>query len=102
MFWSASSYTGGLPVDYSLKLCMNDSVMNPVPPAKSCIWIHRCQAVNVLNMNRRFLCILNKADPVAPCEWACNYSIAVIATNAVGSAISVTYLPAFTTFQGKV
>ena len=25
VFWSASSVTGGLPVNYSVKLCLNDS-----------------------------------------------------------------------------
>lgn len=89
--WSSSSYTGGLPVNYSIKVCKNDSI---TPGA--CKWIKRaeCKPVNVLSTKRDFLCILDKSDfKLSLGDMAYAYNISVIAANAVGSARTVIYLP---------
>lgn len=89
--WSASSYTGGLPVNYSIKLCLNTSMEN-----ETCKILNLddldCRHENVLRTD--FLCVLKKpGDFISSCGKACNYTISVVAENAVGSATSWRYLP---------
>lgn len=100
VYWAASSYTGGLPIDYSIKLCLNDSVINPTPPlAPMCKWIDKChhvqpEHVNVFDDKRHFSCILKGDEYDFPgCGTPCSYSIYVVASNAVGSASTEIFLP---------
>jgi len=101
VFWSASSFTGGLPVNYSIKLCLNDSTENK----SSCKWKFTdpdCRPANVLRTDKDFRCVLQKpGDFVSSCRKACNYTISVVAENAVGSATSWQYLPFVDSFSGK-
>ena len=101
VFWTASSVTGGLPVNYSVKLCVNDSyaVNNG-----ACNWSSNpdCRPTNVLSNNRDFSCVLRKSgDFVSPCEKNCNYTLSVVAENAVGSVASWQYLPHIPLYSGK-
>ncbi len=101
VYWSASRFTGGLPVNYSVKLCVNDSY---APNNGDCNWSSNpdCRPVRVLSTNKDFFCVLQKAqDFISPCEKTCNYTISVVATNDVGSATSWRYLPFIDTYSGN-
>ena len=100
VFWSASSFTGGLPVNYSVKLCLNDSTENE----SRCHWNFNdpdCRLANVLRTDKDFLCVLKKpGDFISPCVKTCNYTISVVAENAVGTATSWRYLPSVAPYLG--
>jgi len=101
VFWSASIVTGGLPVNYSVKLCVNDSfaLNNGV-----CNWSHNpdCRPTNVLSIDKDFFCVLKSStDFVSSCENTCNYTVSVVAENAVGSATSWRYVPFIPLFSGN-
>jgi len=101
VFWSASSVTGGLPVNYSVKLCLNDSFAtnNGV-----CNWSSNpdCRPTNVLSIDKDFFCVLRySGDFVSPCETSCNYTVSVVAENAVGSATSWRYMPLIPLYSGN-
>ena len=101
MFWKASKYTGSLPVNYSVKLCVNESYAKH---NGDCRWSSNpdCRPVHVLSTNKDFFCVLQEAkDFVSPCEKTCDYTISVIATNDVGSATSWTYLPFIPSYSGN-
>ena len=102
VFWSASCFTGGLPVNYSMKLCVNDSSVNE----NICQWNFSdpdCRSANVLRTDKDFLCVLKKqGDFISPCGKACNYVLYVVAENAVGSATSWRYLPFIPVYSGNV
>ena len=101
VFWSASSFTGGLPVNYSIKLCVNDSSEN----TSVCKWNFSdpgCRPTNVLRTDRDFLCVFQKpGNSDSPCGKVCNYTISVVAENAVESATSWRYLPFVPTHSGN-
>ena len=100
VFWSASSFTGGLAVNYSVKLCLNDTSENE----SVCKWNFNdpdCGLANVLRTDKKFLCVLKKAqDFILPCGKTCNYTISVVAENAVGTATSWRYLPFVGPYSG--
>ena len=100
VFWSASSVTGGLPVNYSVKLCVNDSFTtnNGV-----CNWSSNpdCRPTKVLSADKDFFCVLRSSDFVSPWEKTCDYTISVVAENAVGSATSWRYLPFIPLYSGN-
>lgn len=101
VFWSASSLTGGLPVNYTVKLCVNDSfaVNN-----NACNWSSNpdCRPTNVLSTDKDFVCVLHySGDFVSPCEKTCNYTITVVAENAVGTVSSWRYLPYIPLYSGN-
>ena len=101
VIWSASSFTGGLPVNYSIKLCLNDSSENERICKKN-FTDPECRLANVLRTDKDFRCVLQKpADFVSLCGKACNYTISVVAENAVGSATSWRYLPFVSSFSGN-
>ena len=101
LFWSASSFTGGLPVSYSINLCLNDSSVNE----RDCKWSFSdpdCRPANVLRTDKNFRCVLQKpGDFVSSCGKVCNYTISVVAENAVGSATSWRYLPFVPSYSGN-
>ena len=100
VFWSASSHTGGLPVNYSVRLCMNDSYAQN---NFACKWSSNpdCRPRNVLSTKKDFFCLLMTKDFITPCEKTCNYTLSVVATNDVGSATSWTYLPFIDNYAGN-
>lgn len=98
--WSASSYTGGLPVNYSIKLCLNTSMENET----SCKILNLddldCRPENVLRTD--FLCVLKKpGDFISGYGKTYNYTISVVAENAVGSAKSSRYVPYVRNYLGN-
>ena len=101
VFWSASSFTGGLPVNYSIKLCLNDSSENE----SVCQWNFNdpdCRSTHVLRTDQDFLCVLKKpGDFDSVCGKVCNYTISVVAENAVGSATTWRYLPFVSQYSGN-
>ena len=102
VFWSASIVTGGLPVNYSVKLCLNDSY---VTNNGVCKWSSNpdCQPTNILSKDKDFFCVLlYSGDFISPCEKTCNYTLSIVAENAVGSATSWRYLPFIPMFSGNV
>ena len=100
MFWSASKYTGGLPVNYSVKLCVNDSYEEH---NGSCQWSSNpdCRPIHVLSTKKDFFCVLQAKDFVSPCKKTCNYIISVVAVNDVGCATSWRYLPFIPSYSGN-
>lgn len=102
VFWSASSFTGGLPVNYSVELCLNDSSENESTCERN-FADPECRLANVLRTDKDFRCMLQKpGDFVPPCGKACNYTISVVAENAVGRATSWCYLPFVSSFSGNL
>ena len=101
VFWWASSFTGGLPVNYSIKLCLNDSRDNN----NDCKWNFSdpdCRPANVLRTDKDFLCVLKKAgDFDSSCGKDCNYMMSVVAENYVGRATSWRYLPRVQSYSGN-
>ena len=101
VFWSASSVTGGLPVNYSVKLCVNDSL---AIKNGACNWSSNpdCRPSHVLSTDKDFFCVLwYSGDFVSPCEESCSYTVSVVAENAVGSATSWRYLPIIPVYSGN-
>lgn len=90
--WSASSYTGGLPVNYSIKLCLNTSMESETICNILNLDDLDCRPENVLTTD--FLCVLKKREDFIPGYGKTyNYTISVVAENAVGSATSWRYVP---------
>ena len=87
ILWSSFNYTGGLPVNYSIKLCNENPDNSCQKTACRLININECQPVNILNTTMNFKCILKTFLD------ACDYNVSVMATNAVGGAQSLIYLP---------
>ena len=83
IFWSASNDTGGTAVNYTVKLCVNDSIAiyNNVCRCSS---NSDCRPTGVLNTNEDFFCVLKKGV-FGPCGEFCNYTICIIASNDFGS-----------------
>lgn len=95
IFWSASNNTGGSPVNYTVKLCLNDSLQNQ---SENNICKNSsssaCRPTNILSTNKEFYCILRKDyDFSTNCAEFCNYTICVVASNDVGSSESCVPAP---------
>ena len=88
VYWTASQETGGLAVNYSVKLCINDSDHN------SCKWSSnsQCQPRNILSANKEFSCVLKKKDFSDIGEFG-DYTVCVVASNEVGTAKSCIFAP---------
>lgn len=92
--WSSSHYTGGLVVNYSIKLCHGNSDCSK-PPCKL-IDMKQCPLANIRSTTTNFRCILkNFVYTLGDCQSG-DYNVSVVATNAVGSAQSSVYLPYIT------
>lgn len=100
VFWSASHDTGGLSVNYSVQLCVNDSIekLNNV-----CIWSSNsdCHPRNIITTKKDFSCILNKHDFENLCGMFCNYTLCVKASNDAGNATSCIFVPPIDRNSGK-
>ena len=84
IFWSASNDTGGTAVNYTVKLCVNDSIATHNNVCR-CSSNSDCRPAGILNTNEDFFCILKKSDFGPNCGEFCNYTICVIASNDFGS-----------------
>ena len=86
VYWTASQETGGLAVNYSVKLCINES---------SCKWSSnsQCQPTNILSANKEFSCVLEKKVLFSGIGEFENYTICVVASNEVGTAKSCIFAP---------
>ena len=93
VYWTASQETGGLAVNYSVKLCTKDSV-DTDHNNYSCKWSSnpQCQPTNILSANKQFSCILEKTVFSDIGEFG-NYTICVVASNEVGTAKSCIFAP---------
>ena len=87
VYWIASQETGGLAVNYSVKLCTNDSV-DADHNHYSCKWSSnpQCQPTNILSANKEFSCVLEKTVFFSDFGEFGNYTICVVASNEVGTA----------------
>ena len=87
VYWIASQETGGLAVNYSVKLCTNDSV-DADHNHYSCKWSSnpQCQPTNILSANKEFSCVLEKTVFFSDFAEFGNYTICVVASNEVGTA----------------
>ncbi|CAH3104176.1 unnamed protein product [Porites lobata] len=86
VYWIASQETGGLAVNYSVKLCTNDS---------SCKWSNnsQCKPTNILSANKEFSCVLEKKVFFSGIGEFGDYTICVVASNEVGTAESCIFAP---------
>ena len=86
VYWTASQETGGLAVNYSVKLCINDS---------SCKWSNnsQCKPTNILSANKEFSCVLEKKVLFLSIGEFGNYTICVVASNEVGTVESCIFAP---------
>ncbi|XP_068706707.1 uncharacterized protein [Montipora foliosa] len=78
VFWTASKDNGGLPVNYTLKACLNEThhcknISNP-----------KCQATNVISTSKTFSCIMQPRDDFLPCGEFCDFILCVVAFNDAG------------------
>ena len=94
VYWIASQETGGLAVNYSVKLCTNDSV-DADHNHYSCKWSSnpQCQPTNILSANKEFSCVLEKKDFFSGIGEFGDYTICVVASNEVGTAKSCIFAP---------
>ena len=94
VYWTASQETGGLAVNYSVKLCTNDSV-DADHNHYSCKWSSnpQCQPTNILSANKEFSCFLEKKDFFSGIGEFGDYTICVVASNEVGTAESCIFAP---------
>ena len=94
VYWIASQETGGLAVNYSVKLCTNDSV-DADHNHYSCKWSSnpQCQTTNILSANKEFSCVLEKKDFFSGIGEFGDYTICVVASNEVGTAESCIFAP---------
>ena len=94
VYWIASQETGGLAVNYSVKLCTNDSV-DTDHNHYSCKWSSnpQCQPTNILSANKEFSCFLEKKDFFLGIGEFGDYTICVVASNEVETAESCIFAP---------
>ena len=86
IFWTASNNNGGSPVNYTVKLCLNDSLINQ---SKNNVCKNSssssCQYTNILSTKKEFRCILRKSHDFSTfCGEFCDYIICVLASNDIG------------------
>ena len=100
VYWTASQETWGLAVNYSVELCINDSIDLD---NNSCKWSGNslCQPRNILSAIKEFSCILGKKDFLSKTGEFCNYTICVVASNEVGTAKSCIFAPMVESGLGK-
>ena len=100
VYWTASQETYGLAVNYSVELCINDSID---ADNNSCKWSSNslCQPRNILSAIKEFSCILEKKDFFSNTGEFCNYTICVVASNEVGTAKSCIFAPMVESGLGK-
>ena len=94
VYWTASQETSGLAVNYSVKLCTNDSV-DADHNNYSCKWSSnpQCQPTNILSANKEFSCVLEKEVFFSVIGEFGDYTICVVASNEVGTAKSCIFAP---------
>ena len=94
VYWTASQETGGLAVNYSVKLCTKDSV-DADHNNYSCKWSSnpQCQPTNILSANKEFSCVLEHQVFFSDFGEFGNYAICVVASNGVGTAESCIFAP---------
>ena len=92
IFWTASSDTGGSAVNYSVKLCLNDSSVEN----NSCKWSSKpqCMPTNITCTTKKFSCTLDRKPYY-------NYILCVVASNAVGNSESCISAPRIPSGLGK-
>ena len=94
IYWSTSNSTGGSPVNYTVKLCLNDSLANQfennVCKQSSS---SACRRTNILSTNKEFSCILSESDFSKNYGDFYNYTICVVAANDVGKSESCVPAP---------
>ncbi|XP_068706694.1 uncharacterized protein [Montipora foliosa] len=78
VLWTASKDNGGLPVNYTLKACSNEThyckfISNP-----------ECQANNVISTSKTFSCIMQWKVDFLPCGEFCDFILCVVAFNDAG------------------
>ena len=100
VYWTASQETWGLAVNYSVELCINDSID---ADNNSCKWSRNslCQPRNILSAIKEFSCVLEKTDFFSNTGEFCNYTICVVASNEVGTAKSCIFAPMVESGLGK-
>ena len=100
VYWTASQEISGLAVNYSVELCINDSLDTD---NNSCKWSSNslCQPRNILSTIKEFSCILEKKDFFSYTGEFCNYTICVVASNEVGTAKSCIFAPMVESGLGK-
>ena len=100
VYWTASQETYGLAVNYSVELCINDSID---VDNNSCKWSHNslCQPRNILSAIKEFSCVLERKDFFSSTGEYCNYNICVVASNEVGTAKSCIFAPWVDSGLGK-
>ena len=100
VFWTASQETWGLAVNYSVELCINDSID---ADNNSCKWSRNslCQPRNILSAIKEFSCVLEKKDFFSNTGEYCNYTICVVASNEVETAKSCIFAPMLENGLGK-
>ena len=92
VYWTASQETCGLAVDYSVELCINDSIH---ADNNACKWSSNslCQPRNILSAIKEFSCVLEKKVFFSHTGEYCNYTICVAASNEGGTSKSCIFAP---------
>ena len=92
VYWTASQETRGLAVNYSVELCVNDTID---ADNNACKWSSNslCRPRNILSAIKEFSCVLGKKDFFSDTGEYCNYTICVGASNEDGTAKSCISAP---------
>lgn len=100
VYWTASQETYGLAVNYSVELCINDTID---ADNNSCKWSRNslCQPRNILSAIKEFSCVLEDNDFLSTTGEFCDYTICVEASNEVGTAKSCILAPMVEIGLGK-
>ena len=100
VYWTASQKTCGLAVNYSVELCINDSVD---ADNNACKWSSNslCQPRNILSAIKEFSCVLEKKDFFSDTGEYCNYTLCVAASNEGGTSKTCIFAPMVDSGLGK-
>ena len=96
VLWTASKDNGGLPVNYTVKLCWKDHTVCGNSGSPDCL------VTNVVSISKGFGCVLSKSDfKVLPAGEFSEHDLCVEASNAAGKNETCIHADFVDAFGGK-
>ena len=96
VLWTASKDSGGLPVNYTVKLCKKNSSVctNSGSPD--------CHVTNVVSPSKGFRCVLSNSDfSILPAVEYSEHNLCVEASNAAGKSETCIHAGPVDAYAGK-
>lgn len=98
VLWKASKDNGGLPVNYTVKLCQSNcsDCRSSVSP--------ECHVANVISPSKGFLCVLSVKDftHIKPVQQYSNHCLCVEASNVAGRNQTCILADVVGAYKGKM